>query len=124
MKTKILIAISDTNLANTIMSISTKHGYISEFVKNGNDVIHELLRAQPDLLIIDLNLPEKSGYDVLNEKSFDRNVTKIPVIIVSNSGDPIQMKKIPSTPTIRDYMIAPHIDAEDLMKKVAKVLNS
>ena len=121
MNKKILIAIHDISLANTIMDNLTENGYISEFVRNGDDVIDEMKKIKPDLLLIDIKLQGKSGYDVLNEKSFDREVTKIPVIVVSNSGEPVHMKKIPSTPMIRDYMIALHIDIPTLIRKVEKI---
>ncbi len=124
MKAKILIALSDVNLANSIMNRLTSHGYLSEFVSSGNDIIHELKKINPSLLLIDIKLKDKSGYEVLCEKSLDREVTKIPVIIISNSGDPVRMKEIPSTPSIKDYMITLHIDIEVLVKKVDKILNN
>ena len=105
MKEKILIALSDLNLVSVLKGYLAEAGYVCESVTNGRDVLDRMRNSRPDLLLIDVTMPDKSGYEILAEKSFDRDITKIPVIIVSNSGEPIQMKQIPSTPVIKDYII-------------------
>ncbi|HEY9583592.1 MAG TPA: response regulator [Candidatus Paceibacterota bacterium] len=121
MKEKILIALGDMNLQNMIAEKLKQGGYVIETLQNGNEVMDRLKMFKPDLLLIDISLPNRSGYDILNEKSFDREVTKIPVIIVSNSGSPVQMKQIPSTPVIKDYVIKSHIEPDEIIEKVQKV---
>ncbi len=121
MKEKILIALSDTNLATTSAQSFKKAGYTFEIVQNGKDVMNKMKIFKPDILIVDTVLPGKSGYDILNEKSFDREVTKIPVIIVSNSGSPIQMRQIPSTPMIKDYIVKSHVEPDEILEKINKV---
>ncbi len=118
MKEKILLALSDKNLTKILAEHLTKIGHTVESVNDGNEVIEKMKTVKPDLLLIDTVLPNKSGYDVLNEKSFDKAVTKIPVIIISNAGEPIQMRKIPSTPVIKDYIIKPHVDPEEVVEKI------
>lgn len=120
MKEKILLALSDPSLTNTLVEILKKAGYQPDSVLNGKEVIEKLKSYKPDLLLIDIVLPEKTGYEVLNEKSFDRDVTKIPVIIISNSGEPIQIQKIPSTPVIKDYIITTHVEPNEVIEKIEK----
>lgn len=121
MKEKILIALSDTTLNNATLKSLRNAGYTPESVQNGKEVINKMKIFKPDLLLIDVVLPGKSGYDILNEKSFDREVTKIPVIIISNSGTPIQMRQIPSTPVIKDYLVKSHIEPDEILEKVKNV---
>ena len=121
MKEKILLALNDSNLIRAISEKLSKDGFDVNTVLNGNEIIPKLKSLKPDLLLIDVVFPDKSGYDILNEKSLDRDVTKIPVIIVSNSGEPIQMGKIPSTPMIRDYVIKAHVDPGEIVEKIEKV---
>lgn len=120
MKEKILLALHDQNLAKILVKHLNDAGYVAENILSGNEVIEKLKSFEPSILLVDVSLPDKSGYDVLAEKSLDRMVTKIPVIIVSNSTEPIQMKRIPSTPTIKDYLIKTHIDPEDVVLKIEK----
>ncbi len=118
MKEKIFLALSDKSLTKIVTEHLIKLGYSVESVFDGNEVIAKMKAGKPDLLLIDTVLPNKSGYDVLNEKSFDREVTKIPVIIISNAGEPIQMRQIPSTPVIKDYIIKTHVDPNEVVDKI------
>lgn len=121
MKEKILIALSDASLANLISQKLSYLGYKPSTVKTGEEALDKMKTENPDLVLIDLTLPGKNGYDVLNEKSFERTITKIPVIIISNSGAPIEMRKIPSTTSVKDYIIKAHVDVGDVMDKVSKM---
>lgn len=121
MNEKILIALSDINLTKVLMKKLIDAGFAVDNVTSGNEVVEKLKANASDLLLIDTVLPDKNGYDVLFQKSLDKDVTRIPVIIISNSGEPIQMKKIPSTPTIRDYVIKSHVEPDEVLEKVNKV---
>ncbi len=43
--------------------------------------------ATPDMILLDLNLPKKSGHEVLNEIKTDESLKKIPVVILTVSKD-------------------------------------
>jgi len=121
MKEKVLVALSDLNLTKVILEELAKENFNPDSVVSGADVITKLKEFKPDILLIDTMLPDENGYDVLNKKSLDRDVTKIPVIIVSNSGAPIHVNKIPSTPMIKDYVVKAHIDPGEVIEKINKV---
>ena len=95
--------------------------YLVETVLDGAAVIDRMKQFMPDLCLVDVVLPNKTGYVVLQEKSFDRDITKIPTIVVSNSGSPLQMREIPSTPMIRDYIVKSHIEPEEVVEKIEKI---
>ena len=68
-------------------------------VDNGEDVISYLRREppfqdtkRPDLILLDLNLPRKSGLEVLEEIRATESLSCIPVIILSGSGNPADIK--------------------------------
>ncbi len=46
-----------------------------------------LLSADPDLILLDLNLPKKNGWDVLTEMKKDPRLNGIPVIIITTPGN-------------------------------------
>jgi len=121
MKEKILIALSDPNLVAHISSELTRLGYVSTIADSGEEALQKMHSEAPDLVLIDLVLTGKSGYDVLAEKTLDRLVTKIPIIIVSNAGVTVEMRRIPSTPSVRDYVIRAHVDVNEVMAKVSAV---
>jgi two-component system, chemotaxis family, response regulator Rcp1 len=49
--------------------------------------------VRPDLILLDLNLPKKNGYDVLREIKADDNLKNIPVIVYTSSRNPDDLKK-------------------------------
>ncbi len=48
---------------------------------------------RPDIIILDLNLPRKSGHDVLSEIKQDESLRRIPVIIISSSSSEKDINK-------------------------------
>jgi CheY-like chemotaxis protein len=122
MKEKILVALSDLNLAKHLADELSNEGYRLAMASTGPETLQKLQSEKPDLAVIDLSLPEKDGYDVLTEKTLDRFLTKIPVIVVSNSGSAIEMRKIPSTPSIKDYVVRTHVEPEEIVQKISGLL--
>ena len=63
---------------------------------SGEDALLRLHSAQPtpDLVILDLNLPGKHGIVVLDEMKHDPNLRRIPVIVLSSSGDHRDVKAV------------------------------
>ena len=64
-----------------------------EFVDTGTAAIERLASAEdgatrPDLVLLDLNLPLKSGHDVLRWRLGSDDVGRIPVVVVSDTSDP------------------------------------
>jgi CheY-like chemotaxis protein len=123
MKEKILIALSDPTLATHLADKLKLEKYTTSIVKDGDEALQAMKLETPDLLVIDLFLPGKNGYDVLTEKTLDRMITKIPVLVVSNTASTIEMRRIPSTPTIKDYVVKTHVEPEEIIKKISDIFN-
>lgn len=73
--------------------------YDLHVVRNGVEAL-EFLRhtgrftnsPRPDLILLDLNLPKKNGTEVLAEIKIDKDLCRIPVIVLSASGAPADIK--------------------------------
>ena len=117
----ILIAVSDTFLAKSLADEAKKKDIHAIIVEDGNTALSRMKELHPDLLISDVVLPGIDGYDLLAAKSFDKDITKIPVIVVSNMGLPVDMKRLPSV-GIREYFIKTHIDPNEVVDKVCDIL--
>ncbi len=121
MNEKIMIALADISLASLLSKVLSEQGYVVSCVKNGQEALDGMRIQKPDLLLIDPELPGMNGYAVLSEKSLDRTLTKIPVIVISSSGSPLEMHLIPSTSSTKDFIVKTHIEPSEVLTKVASV---
>ena len=61
---------------------------------SGSGVIEKIKQNKPNLILLDLNLPDKHGKDILREIKADEEINKIPVIIISADAMPNQISEL------------------------------
>ena len=82
-KNKILIVDDNPNIRKSLQVILQKEGFITRAVSSGEEVIEEVKKHSPDLILLDLALPGLSGIEVLKYiRTFEQEV--IIVIITAN----------------------------------------
>ncbi|MFH1451042.1 MAG: response regulator, partial [bacterium] len=81
---KILMIEDDIFLRKIYRDKLTRAGF--EFVEgiNGEEGLSKVLSEKPDLVLLDLILPRKNGFDVLAEIKMNSEVKHTPVVILSN----------------------------------------
>ncbi|HEY4478509.1 MAG TPA: response regulator [Candidatus Paceibacterota bacterium] len=117
-KEKILLAINNKSFSSALAEKLNKRGYATLTIDNGEEALKYMREQNPDMALIDLALSVKDGYEVLTEKSFDRLITKIPAMVISHSGSPIEVRRIPSTSSVKDYIIKTHIEPDEVIAKI------
>lgn len=89
-KTNILL-IEDVAADAKLISIALCSVYENIELRVANDGIsgmYELCKKRPDLLFLDLNIPKKSGIEILEDIRSTNNLRTLPVIILTNSTSP------------------------------------
>lgn len=77
--------VEDDPLLRNLLSIKLeKSSFPFEFSSDGKDAIPAMRQFKPDIIILDLMLPGKSGFDVLAEVKADEQLKDVPVIVFSN----------------------------------------
>ena len=66
-----------------LSQILEDHGYRYLVARNGNEAISALKQHPPDLVLLDIMMPRKSGIHVFRAMKSDPNLTDIPVIVVT-----------------------------------------
>ena len=75
--------------------ISTKRkGIQLHIYMSGLGVIQKIRETKPDIILLDLNLPDKHGKDILQEIKSDPSIQQIPVIIISADAMPNQISEL------------------------------
>jgi len=90
---KILIIEDEDALARVLREKLEKEGYEVEIVDNGADAFPAAKKSKPNLIILDLILPKKDGFEVLEEFKADVELKLIPVVVLSNLGEDEHIKR-------------------------------
>lgn len=108
----ILLLEDDDNLAVLIQDVFERHGYVVVRGKNGAEGIRLLKQVTPDLILLDLQMPEMNGYQVL--ESLRKEGNRVPVIVISNSGQPVELQRLAEFGVV-DYLIKAEFDPTELL---------
>lgn len=116
-KTKILIVDDDTNIAELIALYLQKEGYDTKEVYTGKKAIEAFATYEPNLVLLDVMLPEMDGYDVCKEI---RKTSKTPIIMLTAKCDVFD-KVLGLELGADDYIVKP-FDPKELIARVKAVL--
>ena len=123
MPNKILIAEDDPTLGSILSEKLRKWNYQVSLAKNGLETMEMIVSEKPDLLLLDILMPIKNGMEVLEEMAEKGYIKEVPVIIISNSGQPVEVERAKEL-GVEDYLIKTNFDPQDVLEKVAKVLKN
>ncbi|MEE9389998.1 MAG: response regulator, partial [Candidatus Aminicenantaceae bacterium] len=117
-----LILIVDDNqvILRLIEKILSDSGYSVATADNGRNALLALNGAKPDLILLDVIMPEMNGYEVCSKLQKNKETAYIPVIFVTALGDEQNKAKAFSAGGA-DYLVKP-VSRDTLLKTVAKHL--
>jgi len=116
-KQKILIADDDSNISELISLYLMKEGYDTQKAKDGRDALKQFQSYNPDLIILDIMMPEMDGYEVCREI---RKTAATPIIMLTAKGETFD-KVLGLELGADDYMVKP-FDTKELVARVKAVL--
>ena len=118
---KKILAVDDENDALLILKTSLGgEGYNVITATNGYDALALAQEEKPDLIILDLLMPEMDGFEVLQELKSSDTTGEIPVIVVSGVSEREKIKGALAKGI--DYFIIKPFDYSDLISKVRMAL--
>ncbi|KKS28797.1 MAG: Response regulator receiver domain protein [Parcubacteria group bacterium GW2011_GWA2_43_11] len=117
----VLLAEDELFLSRTFENRLTLEGFTVLLAHDGEDAIQMILKEKPDLILLDLIMPKKNGFEVLEIIKKDELVQHIPVIITSNLGQDSDIEKAMKLGAV-DYIIKSNISLKDLAMKVKEHL--
>src|SRR3989344_1385388 len=115
----ILLAEDDKSIAFLIEQKMRLAGYEISIAKDGEEALEALQRKVPDLLLLDIDMPKKNGLEILQAMKKEATLATVPVIVISNSGSPIEVYHFKNL-GVKDYFIKAELDLEELLKVVRK----
>jgi len=101
-------------------------GYLQELgisvttAESGEEALEKIKGNTPDLVVLDVVLPGKSGFEVCREIKSGTNTGKIPIIICSTKGS--EMDKFWGMKQGADAYISKPVDKEEFLSAVKKLI--
>lgn len=92
-KAKILIVEDDKFLNKLYSDKLNRSGFYVLGTISAEEGLNRALMEKPDLILLDLVLPQKSGFEVLSELKLSPETKKIPVVILTNLGQESDIKR-------------------------------
>lgn len=86
MSRRVLLIEDEPNIIEAIRFLLTRDGWQVETHSDGADAVQVIQRAGPDLVILDVMLPGKSGMDILRDLRDVPELAKLPVLMLTARG--------------------------------------
>ena len=118
---KILLIEDDPFLGSLLGNRLKKEGFDLVVAKSGNEAMKALKANTPDIILLDIILPGKSGFEVLEDMKTDPQIPKVPVVIISNLGQESDIERGKELGAV-EYIVKARVSIDDLVKKVKDYL--
>ena len=119
---RILIIEDDPTLGDILREKFSSAGYAVDIVTDGAIGLENMRKKKPDLVILDIMLPTLNGYEVLEARKKDPDISSIPVIIVSNSGQPVEISRAIAL-NAQDYFVKAQFNPDEILEKARAQLS-
>ncbi len=120
---KILLLEDEKVLGEILLNKLLGSGFDASWEVNGVDGLKKMRTMNPDLVLLDIVMPKKDGYEVLEEMHADAELSRIPVIVISNSGQPVEITRIMEL-GVKDYIIKAQFKPDEVLEKIEKYLDT
>jgi len=116
---KILIVEDEQPLAKALKLKLLNFGFRPRLAADGQEALDYLKKEKFDLVLLDLVMPNVSGFDVLKKMLADKN--KTPVIVTSNLGQEEDLKKVEKL-GVKKYFIKSDVNIIDIINYIKDFL--
>ncbi len=114
---KILIVEDDEKLCDELKIFLNNNGYEARTLKKFDNTIHDILSINPDLLLLDINLPNNDGEFICKEI---RKVSNLPIIMVTSRDN--ELDELLSINYGADHYVTKPFNIQILLAKIASLL--
>ena len=118
---KIFIAEDEESLAKVFREKFEREKFMVESVASGDLVLSAVKNFMPDIILLDIILPKKTGLEVLKELKKNQQVRNIPVIMVSNLDGDEGIKQSLKDGAV-DYIVKSQHPINEIVEKVNTVI--
>ena len=120
MSKKILVADDEPNIVISLEYLLRREGYTVVVARDGQEALEVVVREQPDLLLLDVMMPKKSGFEVCQEVRANEALQGTKILMLTAKGRDTDVAKGQAMGADA-YMTKP-FSTRELVQKVADML--
>ncbi len=120
-KKTILMIEDDSFLRNLYRDKLERAGFNFIEAVSGIEGMNKITNEKPDLVLLDILLPMRSGFDVLEEMNENGMISQIPVIILSNLKQEVDIEEGRKLGA-KDYFVKAETDFVDILERIKEVI--
>ena len=118
---KILLVEDDRFLIKAVYTKLTQKGFEVVLANDGDEAISKAKTEKPEIVLLDMVLPKKSGFEVLRELKGNPETASIPVFILSNLAQDQDIQEGKALGA-EDYIVKSNTSLSAIVDKVANFL--
>jgi DNA-binding response OmpR family regulator len=120
MTARILVVEDEDNIASALEFLLVREGYGHDRVASGAEALPRIRSTRPDLVLLDVMLPEVSGYDICSGIRTDPGLAGVKVLMMTARGSAEERRK--GLDRGADGFIAKPFELKDLRDEVRRLL--
>lgn len=118
---RVLIVDDDPHVQTVLKLLLGSAGIEALPALTGTEALEMMPHAKPDLVLLDLMMPEKTGWEVAGEMRSNPDLAEIPIIVLTAKGNSVDRNAMAQAVKVEGYVAKP-FEPEDLLKTISKVL--
>jgi two-component system, OmpR family, alkaline phosphatase synthesis response regulator PhoP len=122
-KPLVLVVEDDKFLSGVHENKLSKEGFEVALAKNGEEAMAMARAKKPDIILLDLIMPVKDGFETLKELKADSALKDIKVLILSNLSQEEDKQKVMDMGAV-DYIVKANVAFKEIVEAVKKILQN
>jgi two-component system, OmpR family, alkaline phosphatase synthesis response regulator PhoP len=116
-KRTIVLAEDDKFISKAYSAGLSDEGFNIIAVYDGEEALKAIKENKPDLILLDLVMPSKNGFEVLEDLNLDKSLKGISVLVLSNLGQESDIEKAKALGA-KDYLVKSNFSMKEVIEKV------
>lgn len=118
---RVLVIEDEDNIAIALDYLMTREGYDHDRIANGAEALSRIRDTHPDLVLLDVMLPEVSGYEICQGVRLDPSLSDVKILMMTARGSSIERRK--GLALGADGFISKPFELKELREEVRRLLS-
>lgn len=119
----VLVAEDDEFLSRVLVDKFEREHFNVAIARDGDEAVQKVIAGGIDAMVLDIIMPKKTGFDVIDEIKANEQTKNIPIIVLSNLGQEGDVERAKEK-GVTNYFIKSNISMGDVVKKIQELLKN